>query len=62
MSALTIFVSVYIMTFYSDHSVVVCKLNCLKPPNGNLHSDKSSSDLLNSVQQLANTKGPACFG
>ena len=67
MSALTIFVSVYIMMFYSDHSVVVCKLNCLiKPPpskvlvnyraNSNLHSDKSSSDLLNSVQQLANTK------
>ena len=32
MSALTIFVSVYIMMFYTDHSVVVCKLNCLKPP------------------------------
>ena len=40
------------MMFYSDHSVVVCKLNCLKPPpskvlvnyrtNCNLHSDKSS--------------------
>ena len=52
MSALTFFVSVYIMMFYSDHSVVVCKLNCLKPPpskvlvnyrtNSNLHSDKSS--------------------
>ena len=52
--------------FYSDHSVVVCKLSCLKPPpskvlvnyraNSNLHSDKSSSDLFNSVQQLANTK------
>ena len=51
---------------YSDHSVVVCKLNCPKPPpskvlvnyraNSNLHSDKFSSDLLNSVQQLANTK------
>ena len=66
MSALTMFVSVYIMMFYSDHSVVVCKLNCLKPTpskvlvnyraKSNLHSDKSSSDLLNSVQQLANTK------
>ena len=51
---------------YSDHSVVVCKLNCPKPPpskvlvnyraNSDLHSDKCSSDLLNSVQQLANTK------
>ena len=40
------------MMFYSDHSVVVCKLNCLKPPpskvlvnyrtNSSLHSDKSS--------------------
>ena len=50
---------------YSDHSVVVCKLNCPKPPpsrvlvnyraNSN-HSDKFSSDLLNSVQQLANIK------
>ena len=49
---------------YSDY--VVCKLNCPKPPpskvlvnyraNSNLHSDKFSSDLLNAVQQLANTK------
>ena len=53
LSALPIFVSVYIMMFYSDHSVVVCKLNRgLKPPPSKVlvnYSDKSSSDLLNSA-------------
>ena len=47
---------------YSDHSVVVCpklppsKVLVKYRANSNFHSDMFSSDLLNSVQQLANTK------